>query len=258
MRRNSFLPLLERRDPHAEVTLFCLPHAGGSAMTYAQWPGVFPSWVDVQPVELPGRGGLLNRPLVTDADLLVATLARALLPVIDRPFALFGHSMGGMLVAELASWLMRYGHPMPELLVISGRGGGPTFPGAMAAEALPDEDLAGWMLGLGGTDPLVLMDPDVLDITIRSIRADLRLCLTYQRTFTRLPTPLLCLCGTDDQGVSAAEVAAWQEHTSSRFRSVQLPGDHFYYRRHLAEVARLTTEEIRRMPSLATGPDHVR
>lgn len=253
MRRNPYLPLLERRHPQAEVTLFCLPHAGGSASTYADWGGTFPDWVDVQPVELPGRGSLMSRPLITDVDLLVGTLARALLPAIDRPFALFGHSMGGMVAAELTSWLHRYGHPLPGSLTVSGRSGRPYFPHAKETVGLTDEDLTRWILALGGTDPLVLMDPHILTVTIRAMRADMTLCSAYERTFHRLPVPLLAVGGSDDPAVSPAELELWRE-LSGRCRCVTLPGGHFYYQDQLPELAGLIVDELRQMPELTGVP----
>lgn len=42
------------------LTLFCLPHAGASAMGYARWRRSVPAWLDIRPLELPGRGSRLG------------------------------------------------------------------------------------------------------------------------------------------------------------------------------------------------------
>ncbi|MFG1779697.1 thioesterase II family protein [Micromonospora sp. NPDC049048] len=252
MRRNPYLPCLEMRDPDAALTLFCLPHGGGSATVYRDWRAIFPAWVDVQPVELPGRGSLLSRPAVTDMDLLVTTVARAVLPAVDRPFAVFGHSMGATVAAELTSWLCRYGHPAPGLMIASGRAAVPDLRLAAATAALPDDELLTWLLGLGGTEPAAFLDPQLTSIALRALRADLTACVGYEKTFDRLPVPILALGGDDDPGVPVAELERWNEQTSKAFRSVVLPGGHFYYRDQMSTVARLITAELRLVPGVGT------
>jgi len=38
------------------LTLFCLPYSGASAMFYSPWRRKLPEWLNVRPLELPGRG----------------------------------------------------------------------------------------------------------------------------------------------------------------------------------------------------------
>ncbi|WP_258719593.1 thioesterase II family protein, partial [Bradyrhizobium sp. PRIMUS42] len=45
------------------MRLLCLPYSGGSAMFYARWRRLVPSWIDVRPVEWPGRGARMDEPL---------------------------------------------------------------------------------------------------------------------------------------------------------------------------------------------------
>ncbi|MGV7927253.1 thioesterase II family protein, partial [Mycobacterium kansasii] len=44
------------------MRLFCLPYSGASAMIYARWRRLVPSWLEVVPVELPGRGRRMDEP----------------------------------------------------------------------------------------------------------------------------------------------------------------------------------------------------
>ena len=75
--------------PSADVRLFCLPFAGGSAATYRTWGSQLPSRIDVCPVELPGRGTRFAEPPMRDFAALVDHLAEALEPLFDRPVAFF-------------------------------------------------------------------------------------------------------------------------------------------------------------------------
>ena len=56
------------------LDLYCLPCAGASASVYLRWRRRLPAWVEVLPLELPGRGMRLGEPLVEDFQTLVEQL----------------------------------------------------------------------------------------------------------------------------------------------------------------------------------------
>src|SRR5687768_10798540 len=89
-----------RPNPHARLRLFCFPYAGGGASIFRRWSDELPPSVEVCPVQLPGRENRLREPPFTRIDPLVRALAHALRPNLNRPFALFGHSMGALIGFE--------------------------------------------------------------------------------------------------------------------------------------------------------------
>ena len=108
-----------RAAQSAERLLICLPHAGGGALSYLSWRREFAPHVEVLPALLPGRDDRGDEQLVSDIDALVTELAGAAADRVDRPFALYGHSMGALLAFELAHALTDLGKP-PVCLVVSG------------------------------------------------------------------------------------------------------------------------------------------
>ena len=71
-------------------------------MIFRTWSDGLPADVEVCPVQLPGRGTrLMERPF-TRLPPLVEALAQALVPLLDKPFAFFGHSLGALVSFELA------------------------------------------------------------------------------------------------------------------------------------------------------------
>ncbi|MEU8380852.1 thioesterase domain-containing protein, partial [Streptosporangium sp. NPDC048865] len=84
--------------PRAAIRLFCLPYAGGGSVEYQQWADLLPEAVEVVPVHLPGRERRFREAPHTAMDGLVAELAGALAPHLGRPYALFGYSMGAVVV----------------------------------------------------------------------------------------------------------------------------------------------------------------
>ena len=92
-----------------KLRLFCLPHSGASAMSYSRWRRSLPAWLHVRPLELPGRGMRMDEPLQCDIQRLASQLADEISLELDRPYALFGHSLGGLLAFELVHALRARG-----------------------------------------------------------------------------------------------------------------------------------------------------
>src|SRR5262245_44114205 len=107
--------------PSARLRLYCLPYAGSGAAVYRPWAALLPSTIDLRLVQLPGREARLREPAYTRMDALIEALAPAVASEIDRPYVLFGHSMGALVVFELARALRRLDLPSPTCLFVSGR-----------------------------------------------------------------------------------------------------------------------------------------
>jgi medium-chain acyl-[acyl-carrier-protein] hydrolase len=109
-----------RPKPQATLRLFCFHYAGGGAAIFRTWSDSLPSSVEVCAIELPGRGMRLKEPPFTQLEPLVQHLASALFPYLDKPFAFFGHSMGGLVSFELTRLLRREYGVSPVHLFVSG------------------------------------------------------------------------------------------------------------------------------------------
>ena len=81
------------------VTLFSVPYAGGNSWAYRLLDAHLPAGVRLEGLELPGRGRRSREPLCSSLDELADDLFRQLRPRIGAGrYALFGHSMGALLV----------------------------------------------------------------------------------------------------------------------------------------------------------------
>ncbi|MEM1395094.1 MAG: thioesterase domain-containing protein, partial [Cyanobacteria bacterium P01_H01_bin.150] len=103
---NSYITC-PKPSPQASLRLFCFPYAGGSSLVFRTWAASLPKNIEICPVELPGRGMQMKSPPFTRMEALVNEIASILLPYLDKPFAFFGHSMGGMVSFELARHLRK-------------------------------------------------------------------------------------------------------------------------------------------------------
>lgn len=212
------------------LRMFCFPYAGGSAgRVYGNWQRDLPAWVEVAPMEIPGRGArILEVPAPTVPDLVADALPR-MLPQLDRPFVLFGHSLGAMLAYELAGLLTeRYGL-IPRLLCVSGLSA-PDTPRKPAVEyLLPDLDFRARLRQLGGTPPEILDDDDLMEVLLPVLRADFGAADRWTPPDPApLPCPLLAFGGADDPEAPPPTLAGWRRRTADRFESRVFPGDHFF------------------------------
>jgi surfactin synthase thioesterase subunit len=220
------------------VRLFCLPYAGGRASMFRPWPAALPASVEVRALALPGREHRHAEPPLDDTRAVIAAAADALEPLVDRPWAVFGHSMGAILGFELVCELRRRGGPAPVLLVVAGHDAPHLVVTGGEIHRLPDAALADELRRLAGTPPEVLADPEVMALLLPALRADFRICETYlPRGDDPLAVPLLVIGALGDAETTPAGIAGWAQHTTATVTHVTLPGDHFFV--HRAERALL-------------------
>jgi medium-chain acyl-[acyl-carrier-protein] hydrolase len=233
-----------RRAGPAHVTLFCLPFAGGGAGVFREWAGLLPKGVEVLPVHLPGREARFNEAAIDDVDALVEQLLEGLLPHVDGPFALFGHSMGGLIAFELADRLRRRGLA-PAWFFPSGVQA-PHLPRQVEARhPLPDDEFLASVQRLNGIPRELLANPEVVQLMLPTLRRDFRLVETYRyRPRPPLACPVVAFGGQDDPEVPPTKLEAWREQAAGPFEAHLIGGDHFFINTSRAELLRLIGERL--------------
>ncbi len=211
------------------LRLFCFPYAGGSATAYYQWPAVMPADIELAAAQYPGRATRLREAPCTRLDALLDDLERAIVPLLDRPFAFFGHSMGATVAYELTRRLLAYGRPLPAHLFLSGRSA-PQLPSRRTPlHALPQAEFIAAMREFNGTPAAVLEHQELMEMTLPIIRADFELLETWQHRDTApLAIPLSAFGGIADNAVPMENLDAWAACTTARFKRHMFPGDHFF------------------------------
>jgi medium-chain acyl-[acyl-carrier-protein] hydrolase len=223
---------IQRYRPLAEpqLRLFCFPYAGVGAAVYRLWPAGLPASVEMCAVVLPGREARLREAPLRDIAPMVEGAAAALLPYTDRPYALFGHSMGSVLAFETSRRLAAQGQRPPSHLFVSGRRAPSTVERDVPIADLPDREFALEInRRYGGIPPEVLEDAEVLALLLPALRADLAALDRYHPAPSPpLAWPLTVYGGTDDARATREQLEAWRLEAGAAFRLRLFPGGHFY------------------------------
>lgn len=210
------------------LRLFCFPYAGGGASVYRAWARGLDDVTEVVAVQPPGREARVHEPAHRGIEDLLDDLEAAILPLLDRPFALFGHSMGALVAFELTRRLRRHDRPLPErLLLASFRA--PQLPNPnIRIHHLPDEVLK-TVLRTEGTPDEVLDNVDLMRALLPTLRADFELCDTYAfAPEAPLPMPIAVFGGLSDVRVGRSDLEEWHSQAGAGFALKMFPGSHFF------------------------------
>jgi medium-chain acyl-[acyl-carrier-protein] hydrolase len=224
-------PWVPYTQPQAEprVRLLCFHHAGGAASSYRSWPGLLSGrGIEVWPVQLPGRESRSSEPAGTDLTSLIDVLVEVFEPALDRPYAIYGHSAGALIGYAFAMRTMAAGIRTPKHLFLGAQrplsDPDPDFP----IHQLPTDALLARLQSFGGMPAEILGEPDLVEMTLRTVRADLELVETAEWSQAgALDCPVSVFGGIADHDVPVELLPKWQSITRREFEVTVLPGGHF-------------------------------
>jgi len=242
---------LGREDAHTR--LFCLPFAGGGASNFLPWRArLADAGVAVAPLQYPGHETRLGETPLHAWDDMLTSLQDAIMPLLDRPYALFGYSMGARLASALAARLANAGLPPLQLIVAAHVP--PDLPSpALEAIGLDDEAFKALLLRYGGIPAEMSHEPAFWELVLPVMRADFALAA---EPFAAVPVPaaypITAYAGTDDRHADAGIMAGWRRFTTADFVLKEFSGDHFFLRS--ADVCAALNTDLARVRSADLHP----
>ncbi|MFH9423975.1 thioesterase II family protein [Streptomyces sp. NPDC017529] len=248
--------------PRAALRLVCVPHAGAGASLFRGWAERLPPDVELVAVQLPGRENRVRERPFTSGTALVDAVSGALAQEVRPPYALFGHSLGGMLAYELATasqpGVRSGGRPVPhspERLLLAGCRA-PDVPPPHTGDRGPSTDgVAGELADLAGTPPEVLRNRVLLKMLEPMLRADLELARTWPwRRPLPLAVPLTTFAAADDPMAPPEAVAGWQRYAPQGLRARHMAGGHFALHEDGGAFPALLCAELTATPAMAPSP----
>jgi medium-chain acyl-[acyl-carrier-protein] hydrolase len=176
---------------------------------------------------------------------LAEDVGNAITPYIDKPFALFGHSMGAIISFEVARYLRRSGAPAPVHLFVSGRRAPHLTDDEPPMYPLPESELIDQMRQLNGTPKSAFEDPELMRLILPIIRADFEAVETYAYLpEPPLSCPVTAFGGLEDQDENRERLEGWREHTTASFSLQMFVGDHFFLHDSESDLIQSITRKL--------------
>ena len=227
-----------RTSASALCRLFCLPHSGSGAFQFASWKNLLPEFLDICPIQLPGRENRLREPPFARIQTIIENLASELNPYVDRPYILYGYSLGALIAFELARELRRRKIRPPLALYALARRAPHLPQHDSPVHHLPDDlFLVEVARRYGGMPAIILQDVELMKLLIPALRADITALENYvYKEEDPLDCPIYAFGGNLDSTAKEKDLEAWRSHTKSGFELKMFDGDHFFIRNNRESI----------------------
>lgn len=218
----------------AKGTLVCFPFAGGYSASFkplcrylanSQW--------GVLAIDPPGHG-TNSSPLLENLEDMLSLYEEALAAQVSKPFVLFGHSLGGLIVYLLTQRLEKKGIP-PQAVILSAVNP-PDCPEENVS-CLPDQEFLQYFIDLGGIPKELAEIPELLEFFLPILRADLKALEGFVHSDrTLINTPVHIFSGKSDPICPPQIVKGWNRWITSGEHHM-FEGGHMFLLDHAEEVA---------------------
>jgi medium-chain acyl-[acyl-carrier-protein] hydrolase len=153
--------------------------------------------------------------------------------------------MGGLIGFELIRELRRLGAPAPRRLFITARQAPQLLETRPPLHLLPDEELFEELdRRYGGIPSEALKNPEIRDVFIPLLRADIEMIETYRcRPEEPLDCPISVFGGRLDH-LSHADLSAWQEQTRQPVAVRMFEGSHFFIQTAQAPLLEVVGQQL--------------
>jgi acyl transferase domain-containing protein/surfactin synthase thioesterase subunit/acyl carrier protein len=231
------------------LRLFCFPFAGGGSAVYRSWVQSVDPSIELIAIEPPGRLSRIDEQPISDIDEFVDKLVSEMHNMLDRPFAFFGHCLGGLTMYETARRLIHSTQFRPCHLFASGARPPDRIADEDSFEARLTDDLMNLVefrinlplfaqpddvfakvirhFNIRATEQL-LEDPELRQLMLPVIRAEFKMASDYEFVSEQpWEIPITCFAARGDPYVSRRHALGWGRFTNSRLQVHIREGAHF-------------------------------
>lgn len=244
------------RQPRSmpKVRLFCFPYGGGGALIYRDWQRDLPDFIEVCPIQLPGREDRMDEQPIGNIQVLIDSLITNLQSEMTIPFAFFGHSFGSLIAFELTRALRKRNLPMP-IHIFSSAFPDPRVPTKSldtllmqlktvdidlldistesAIASLSDEKLKK-LSNIFSENGIAdygdhLMNKEVIKVLLPVFMGDMGIVKSYHyQNEQPLDLPITVFVGTRDTWVAPEDHLGWAEHTKQKCKFIEFDSGHLF------------------------------
>jgi medium-chain acyl-[acyl-carrier-protein] hydrolase len=228
MRQNNWI-VNPRPRPQADLRLICFPYAGGGAASFFSWADLLPTNIELIAIQPPGRASRIDEPPINEMDQLVDSLMSVADLLVDKPYVVFGHSLGSRVAFEFMRRCQSAGQRLPQHFIASASRGPHVRSLKEAISDLPDDAFLQELKRLNGTPEEILNNKELMAIYLPLIRADFKISESYHlETDVQFDLPLTVFGGTCDHDVPERHLNSWQDLFTQPLSLHLVNGDHFF------------------------------
>ncbi len=229
------------------MILFFLPHAGGSAKSYSSFKRFLPKELTVVPMELSGRFTRSSEPLLDTVQGCAEDLIKKHSELLRKDYALFGHSMGTVLVTELVRQAKEKGLALPKHIFLSGKN--PPDEDVHCFENIEeaaDDEIVSYFSANSLSTAAPVPDEELMRTLNRILCTDVRMAERYSASpeDVTFGCDITVLYGQEDPLMQNVDMNSWSRFTSGSCQVYPFSGGHFYYQQHKEEVCGIIKEKL--------------
>ena len=243
-----------RPKPLASIRLFCFPFGGGGASVFHQWSDAMGDDIEIRALQLPGRETRYSEPRGKDVNYLVKNIVQALVAYQDKPFALFGYSLGSLLAFEVCRELRRQKLQMPEHLFIAALHAPHLPPPHPPISSLADQEFVETVEYYYQPPGEAWNNQELREFLLPVLRDDIALYESYvYQQGEPLQCPIDVFAGDQDRSIPLELMRSWSEQTSSTVKQHVFNGGHFFIDDSVNEIQTLVSNSLTRISHQGAG-----
>jgi surfactin synthase thioesterase subunit len=221
---------MEEQTIKPVVILF--PFAGGNKYSFAFLTTYLAAHFDVVTIEYPGRGSRISESLCDDMNTLINDALLQLRSYVDKPYFIYGHSMGALIAFLTVRKIADLCLPPPGHIFLSGCGAPAVRRRERIRHTLPRTEFLAELQTLGGLSKESLDEEDLIDFFEPILRNDFKAIeqFVYQQQ-APLNISLTIMIGLQED-VTLEEANAWKDETTEEISVVTFTGHHFFIYDH--------------------------
>ena len=228
------------------INLFCLPFAGGNKYSYREFVDKAPAFLNIITLEYPGRGARMKEALVSDINELVEDVYLQIIPHIkEKQYAIYGHSLGGLMTYLLTKKLIENNHQQPVQLFVTGT----TGPSAISRtekkrHLLEKIEFIEEIRLLNGMPEEILANAELLEYFEPILRSDFKVSENYVHIEnTPFNIPLTVITGTEEE-MQIEDIELWQKVTMHPVEFNTMLGNHFFIYDHVTKILEMICKKL--------------
>ncbi|UXP34082.1 SDR family NAD(P)-dependent oxidoreductase [Reichenbachiella agarivorans] len=223
----------EEGYPSNNIKLFMFHSMGAGASMFNDFMYDAPLGTDVYAVQMPGRENRKKEGFFSHIEDLLEDLEQSILPLLDGPFAFFGHSFGGIVAFELTR-ILRAKHGKEPIRFFSSATMAPQMTHTwknldVMAQTTISSNSEQKLLGL----MTYIDDIEYVKKILPIMRLDMALLINYDFVEAdKFNCPITVFSAIEDEVTLPEEMTPWQEHTTAEFKQELVHGDHWFVSRN--------------------------